>query len=317
MRSNPEFAEVLAPVVLFCYNRPSSTLRTLTALSENTLASVSKLFVFCDGPKTGASEEQREKVREVRECVKSKAWCGEITIVESESNKGLATSVIEGVTRVVNEFGKVIVLEDDLVTSKYFLEYMNTALDKYEHVEKVMQISGYQFPISQYPANVAGFLPMATSWGWATWAHAWNKFDADCKGFQALREDKSLRRRFDLDHAYPYSDMLLNQMSKVGNIDSWAIRWWWTIFKSNGLSLFPGASLVQNIGFGADATHTTATQQLNKNWSQNSSIVDYPDKTEVDEVLWYKVRSCIGEMLTKKDKGPAKNWWKRIFRIQD
>lgn len=307
----------LAPVVLFCYNRPLQTLECLMALANNKLAGETTLFVFCDGPKRDASDEARAKISEVRRIVKSKSWCGEVHVIEEENNKGLANSVIEGVTRVVNEFGKVIVLEDDLVTSKCFLEYMNTALDKYAHFEKVMQISGYQFRISEYPANVAGFLPMATSWGWATWAHAWNKFDADCKGFQALQDDKSLRRRFDLDHSYPYSDMLLNQMRKVGNIDSWAIRWWWAVFKSNGLSLFPGASLVQNIGFGADATHTTVTQQLNTNWSQDSSIVNYPEKTDVDEILWRKVRTYIAETLTKKGKGPAKNWWKRIFGIQD
>ena len=155
---------MLAPIVLFCYNRPKHTEQTLIALSNNLLADQSQLFIFCDGPKAYASDEQLSKIEKVRKLVKSKKWCRHVSIFENENNKGLANSVIDGVTKIVVEYGKIIVLEDDLVTSKHFLEYMNKSLQKYEFENNVMQISGYQFPIEEFkPNHESFFLPFTTT----------------------------------------------------------------------------------------------------------------------------------------------------------
>ncbi len=260
----------LAPIVLFCYNRPKHTELTLTALSENTLADQSELFVFCDGPKLDVTAEQLNKIQQVRGFVKSKNWCGKVTVFESLSNKGLANSVIEGVTKIVNEFGRVIVLEDDLVTSKGFLKYMNTALDKYKSENDVYQISGYCYPTDAITKNgTSFFLPITTSWGWGTWDRAWACFDKKVSGYEVLKNDKELATKFNLDNSYPLAKMLFEQM-ETKSIDSWVIRWWWSVFNKNGLTLFPDKSLVKNIGFGIEGTHTLGNNPF--------PIVDFDSK---------------------------------------
>mgnify|MGYP000394750947 CR=1 FL=1 len=136
----------LAPIVLFVYNRPQHTLKTLEALMQNELAEMSELFIFCDGPKADATKQDRQRINKVRDLVKKKNWCKKVTIRESQVNKGLADSIVAGVTEILNTYGKIIVLEDDIVTSKGFLRYMNEALDLYENEPKVMQISGFMLP---------------------------------------------------------------------------------------------------------------------------------------------------------------------------
>ena len=138
---------MLAPIVLFVYNRPWHTEQTLNALMQNELADQSVLYIYADGPKENATEEQLKKIEEVRHVIRTKKWCKEVHIIESEKNKGLADSIINGVTEIVNKYGKVIVLEDDIVTSKGFLKYMNEALELYKEEDKVYHISGYMFPV--------------------------------------------------------------------------------------------------------------------------------------------------------------------------
>ena len=137
----------LAPIILFVYNRPWHTERTLQALKLNHLANQSKLYVYCDGPKADASEETRKKIDEVRALVANGDWCKEVILRERNENRGLAANVIEGITEVINEHGRVIVLEDDLITAPYFLTYCNEGLDLYKDVSNVYSINGYQFPM--------------------------------------------------------------------------------------------------------------------------------------------------------------------------
>ena len=136
-----------APIVLFVYNRPEHTRQTLEALAANTLAQESDLFIYADGPKEDATEEQLERIRKVRAIVRSQQGCKSVTVIESDTNKGLAASIILGVTETVNKYGRIIVLEDDIVTGKYFLEYMNTALKKYENEKQVWEITGFRSPV--------------------------------------------------------------------------------------------------------------------------------------------------------------------------
>lgn len=242
--------KILAPIVLFVYNRPEHTKKTIEALQKNTLASESEVFVFSDGPK---NEAERVRVNEVRSYIRTIDGFERVTLIEREQNLGLAKSVIRGVSQVVHEHGRVIVLEDDLVTSPYFLQFMNDGLDVYEQDDKVISIHGYVYPIeTELPETF--FLRGADCWGWATWKRGWELFESDSEKLLKELKAKRLTKQFDFGGGYPYTNMLRAQT--LGFIDSWAIRWYASAFLHNKLTLYPGQSLVSNIGFDTDATHT-------------------------------------------------------------
>src|SRR6187401_3194461 len=172
----------LAPIVLFVYKRPEHTLLTLDCLSKNDLASASELFIYCDGPKPSATEADLEDIAKVREIVKRKKWCGKTHIIEQKSNMGLSKSVMTAIDSILNQYGKVIAVEDDILTSPGFLQYMNKALDLYERDDRVMHVNAFNFPITPKNPNSTLFVNSITCpWGWATWKRAWDKmvYDAD------------------------------------------------------------------------------------------------------------------------------------------
>ncbi len=240
-----------APIVLFVYNRPEHLRRTVQVLQKNDLACECELFVYSDGPKDDA--HSHAKVAEVRAFIKTVTGFKNITIIEHEQNRGLADSIIEGVADVVNRYGKVIVLEDDLETSPDFLRFMNEALDAYEDKQQVMQISGHMFDVKIEAETDAVFLPFITSWGWATWKRAWDHFDPSMSGYEKIKNNSKLKSQFNLEDAYNYFNMLERQLH--GKINSWAIRWYLSVFLKNGFTLFPIRSLVHNIGFDGSGTH--------------------------------------------------------------
>jgi len=248
----------LAPIAFFAYKRPEHTKQSLESLARNHSAELSELFIFCDGSK---KPEDNEAVDQVRQIVKSQQWCGQVHIIEREQNIGLANSIIHGVTELCNKYGKVIVLEDDLILSPFFLEYMNEALNFYEKDSKVFQISGYMFPVKLTSVSDTLFLPFIASWGWATWERSWEHFDAEMSGYTSLKNNRNLKCKFNLNNSYPYFEMLEQQIK--GNIDSWAIRWYLSVFMLDGLTLYPKNSLVKNIGFDGSGTHCEATLNFN------------------------------------------------------
>jgi hypothetical protein len=301
-----------APIVLFVYNRPDHTVKTLQALSENDLASESLLIIYADGPKATATTEDKIKIGWVRSAARSIKWPGKMEIIESDANKGLAQSVIDGVTATMNRYGRAIILEDDLVTAKGFLEYMNKSLEKFAGEEKVMQVSGYMFPIDMRAASGASFfLPFITSWGWATWKRAWDHFDPAAAAYTRLKTDKRLSYQFDLKGSYPYSSMLIRQMEGTG-IDSWAIRWWWSVFKRNGVVLYPCKSLIQNIGYGKEATHTAADDHILKGSEQyeENNVTSFPDEIIIDEHSFHLVKDFLSQHFgTPK----SVSWFMRLY----
>jgi GT2 family glycosyltransferase len=244
---------MLAPIVLFVYNRPWHTRKTLESLMQNFLSENSEIFIFADGPKENASPEQLEKIKETRKLIREKNWCGKVTIIERDKNMGLANSVIAGVTEIVNKFGKIIVLEDDLILSRNFLKYMNKALNKYENEPRVMQICGYMRPIKLSIKTDCFFLPIINSTGWGTWKRVWDNFDPGNKDTSLLDKNRKLRRKFDFGGSYPFYKMLKSQINK--NIDSWAIRFYLSIFMQGGLILYPRYTLVKHIGFDGSGVH--------------------------------------------------------------
>jgi hypothetical protein len=231
----------LAPIVLFTYNRPWHLMQTVSALLKNSLASESEIFIFSDGPK---DENDVPKVAEVRKYIKTIKGFKRVEIIERDKNWGLANNIIDGITKIVNQYGKVVVLEDDLSTSPYFLKFMNDGLNIYEEEEKVISVHGYVYPIKGLPEIF--FLRGADCWGWATWKRGWDLFEKDGKKLLDELEKRKLTKLFDFNGAYPYTKMLKDQVE--GKVDSWAIRWYASAFIQEKLTLYPGISLVKHIG---------------------------------------------------------------------
>ncbi|NLM68334.1 MAG: glycosyltransferase, partial [Enterococcus sp.] len=237
----------LSPVILFVYNRPGHTQRTLEALRNNYLAEETVLYIYSDGPKHNASKEQKEKINEVRNIIRLKQWCKEVHIVESDRNKGLADSIIAGVTEIINRHGRVIVLEDDIITSRGFLRYMNEALNIYQDEEQVMHVSAYIYPHKYKTENETLFLKILSCWGWGTWARAWKYYNHSLedhlKHFSTIDEI----RKFNIHgHADYYRQLELNYNNSAY---TWAVRWYASWLYAGGITLFPKTSLVENIGF--------------------------------------------------------------------
>ena len=234
----------LSPVALFVFARPDHTRRTLQSLSQNHLADRTKLYVFADGPRETATAETQQGIREVREIIRERNWCGEVEIIESSENKGLADSIIGGVDFVTEKHGRAIILEDDLETSQGFLKYMNDALDAYADDERVMQVSGFNVKNSRW-APETGFLRVSTSWGWATWDRAWRLYDNDATTL--LERLRPQREEFDLDgHSFHFEEL---ERNVAGDLKTWAVRWYASIFLNGGLCLYPRRTLVRNHGF--------------------------------------------------------------------
>ena len=280
----------LAPIILFVYNRPWHTQQTIEALQKNKLAKESELFIYSDAPK---NEEAEERVTEVRKYIRSIDGFKKITIIERKKNWGLANSIIDGVTKIVNKYEKIIVLEDDLVTSPYFLKFMNEALEFYKNEKKVWHISGYTPPLKGI--NQHFFIKPTSCWGWATWANKWIHFKKDTEFF-LNKFDKQKIKDFNLNNTYNYhSHILFNHENKI---NTWAIFWYATSYFNNGLSLHPQKSFVQNIGFDSSGTHC-----------ENSSTFDieltmtFENKFPLD-ISINKKTSIIVENFYKKPKVP-------------
>jgi len=249
---------MLAPVVLFAYNRPEHAERTITALLRNGEASQSDVFIYSDGPKTG----DEEAVAKVRGYLKTVQGFNSVTVIERDENRGLADSIVAGVTEVVESYGRVIVLEDDIVTSPFFLRYMNDALRIYEHDERVMHVSGF-LPRSGFSWLLPPtfFLRFMSCWGWATWRRAWAKFNPDAKALYDELLKRGAIHDYNLDGVLSFHGQLEENIQ--GKIRTWATKWFTTIYLEEGLCLYPRESLVQNIGFDGTGVHCGVAGTVN------------------------------------------------------
>lgn len=256
-----------APILLFVYNRPDHTRQTLQALQNNRLAAASTLYIYSDAAK---HQSDRAMVDEVR-AICSEQWAFKsVELILRERNYGLARSIIEGVSEVVSKYGRVIVFEDDLESSPYALDYFNEALEFYEQESRVMHISGYMYPLkeaSSLPDTF--FFRVPSSWGWATWKEAWQHFNAD---IDALTRDfdEEMIYRFSIDGTENYWKQV--KEFEAGKINSWAIRWYLSMFRKDGLALYPRASYVQNIGTDGSGTHSDVEDTYRVELSQRATI---------------------------------------------
>jgi hypothetical protein len=281
-----------APIALFVYKRPEHTRRTIEALKCCPEFVESPVYVFCDGPREPADQPAVQGAR----LAARKALNGHGEFVESVVNRGLARSIIAGVDRVCEEYGRVIVIEDDLVVSPKFLAFMNAVLERYADEERVMQVSGYMYPVPAFrDRGDALFLPVLATWGWATWGRAWRHFDEKATGWQRLKHDSLLRHRFNIEGSVDFYSMLRLQLA--GKIDSWAIRWYWSMFSQNGLVVYPPRSYVENIGLDGSGTHGwRSARRVQEPLRQNDSLPMLPTSPEVKEEEIAQVRLVLSKI---------------------
>jgi hypothetical protein len=273
----------LSPVILIVYNRPEHTKKTIEALKINTLASKSMLYIYSDG------SSYDEKVKEVRKYIHTVEGFREVHIVERKENIGLANNIIEAATEVINKYGKVILVEDDLVSSPYFLKFMNDGLEKYKDNHKVGSVSGFMFPkttmqIPDLYEYEVFFSLRPSSWGWATWKDKWGQIDWRVEDFNRFKRNLVERYRFNKGGG-DLSRMLQAQMQ--GSINSWAIRWSYNFYKRGWVSVYPTVSFIDNQGNDNSGVHSKASNKDkygNKELNMNSNI-KFPDEIFLDREI--------------------------------
>lgn len=267
----------LAPIALFVYNRLDHAQQTVNALQKNVLANESELFIYSDSAK---NENAQEKVNKVREYIKTIDGFKQVTVIERKENWGLANSIIDGVTNIINKYGKIIVLEDDLVTSPFFLKFMNEALNMYEHEKKVWEVGGYVYPIEYKSNEQSYFLPITTSWGWATWKDRWQFFERNPEKLiqNFTKEDI---KKFNCDNSTDlWSQVLSNEK---GDLYTWAIFWYANVFQNNGLVLHPYKSIVTNIGLDGSGENCGKSHKFQNELLNHEISLKKINKQEVSE----------------------------------
>jgi hypothetical protein len=288
----------VAPIAMFVFNRLSHTRQTVEALQRNELAGASDLFAFSDGPRSPADAD---KVRAVREYLRSITGFRKVTVIERERNLGCARSIISGITEIVNKYGQIIVVEDDIVTAPHFLRYMNEALELYRNEQKVACIHGYLYPVEgNLPETF--FIRGADIWGWATWKRAWDLYEPDAGKLLKELKARGLTKIFNFDGSYNFTKMLKAQMD--GLIDTWDVQWYASALLHDKLTLYPGRSLVQNIGFDSSGTHCNTENFCDVEISQGPIKLERIAISENSHA-----RKAIGKFL----ESTGISFWKRII----
>jgi hypothetical protein len=276
----------LAPIALFVYNRPEHTRRTISYLQKNLLADESRLFVFSDAAKT---DEDKLRVDEVRVLIKEITGFKSVKVAERKNNLGLAESIISGVTQLVNEYDKVIVFEDDLLSSPYTVQYFNEALTHYKNEEKVMHIGAYMYNLDKKGLPQTFFFRAATSWGWATWARAWKDFEPDADALIKQFDQKKISQ-FSIEGTMNFWKQL--QGFKAGRNDSWAIRWYASIFLKGGLTLNPAVSLVHNIGNDGSGIHSNKENMYAVQIAQQP-VTQFPVEIKENQLAYQAIKNFL------------------------
>jgi hypothetical protein len=288
-----------APIAVFAYNRPEHIRRLLKSLSANPLVSESPVKIYCDGPKSPSHAESIAATRRaVADCAPAHA-----EVVERETNLGLARSIITGVTELCDSYGRVIVLEDDLLLSPHALGFLNQGLERYGQAERVMHVSAYMYPVrAALPA--AFFYREATCWGWATWARAWEHFEPDAGKLLAEIDASGARARFNINETGYFYQML--QKQRDGEIDSWAIRWYASMFRRQGLALHPGQSFVQNHGFDGTGVHCNVDDRFEVAFARDP-VRDFPTDIRESKV-------AVQAMCAYRQKSPFRAGLRRLAK---
>ena len=276
-----------APIVIFTYNRYEHFVKVIENLKLCDLANQSDLFIYSDGAKT---EIEQDIVQKIRVYVKKIEGFKSVTLVAQNENYGLAKNIIEGVTKIVNEYEKIIVLEDDLIVSNQFLKYMNISLENFKDEKRIWHISGWNYPIDTINLPYLIQIRIMNCWGWATWKDRWNYFEKDPK--KLINEfNKDMIKAFDVDNSGVFWNQII--ANNNGLINTWAIFWYATIFLNNGICINPKISMVKNIGHDGSGTHKSIA---NKTYTTNNEIFNF---NEID----FKIHNvCENELAIQRIK---------------
>jgi len=306
----------LAPVAVFAFNRPDHLSKTLNALKQNDLATSTDIIIYCDGPKT---EMDVDNITAVHKISDNTNGFNSVLVKKKQKNIGLASSIINGVTEIVEEFGKVIVAEDDIVMSCNALKYYNDMLNRYELNQEIFSISGFSFPETRmripkdYDYDVYA-IPRMQCWGWATWKDKWRKADFSMPGYEHFDTSVSLKRSYGYEIGYD-SLNTLNACVK-NNKDVWACRWVYTHFINNALCLCPVKSLVENIGLDGSGQNCGIEKMNNKTLTNTQTEWKCPPFGFVDHEIHKSFMSCFGQDIISQNEKSANtsSWLTSFFR---
>lgn len=310
MNSHKNFEK--APIALFLYNRPLNTedcLRSLMAMDE---FKDSPLYIFIDGPKNKADKKSIEQIEFI---IKNLKLSNLINLRKNIKNKGLANSIFSGVNYVLKRHKTIIVLEDDLIFHSKFLEFMNNCLSMY-YKKEIFQISGFTWKnFSKNDYNKPILIPNISSWGWATWKDKWENFNLNCISKENLKMNAHEKKKFNLNNSYNYYKILKKHYK--GQVNSWAIQWYYFVFKQNGYTIYPYKTLVRNNGFDGKGSHTFSSKKYFGNINDKFNI-SYPDNLlyNIDNFTLFcqNLKLENKEKLTSKIKFKASLYLKKLIR---
>ncbi len=253
---------VLAPIAFFCFNRADKTKLALEALVKNHLAKDSEIYIFCDGPR---NIKDLSHIEEVHKVVESFKGFKKKHVFKREINYGPQFSIIYGINQVFEKHNSIIVIEDDIITSKDFLKFINNSLEFYKDEKNIWCVTGFNYPNSliSYPKNYKEDIFFVkgknASWGWGGWKDRWQKIDFDVKDYEAFKQNPESIKSFNRAGSNMF-DML--RMQKEGRIKAWDIQMCYAMFKNSGYALHPIKPITKNIGFDASGTHTESNQDI-------------------------------------------------------
>ena len=300
----------IAPIILFTYRRLDTLKKCVAALQKNILANDTDLHIFSDA---ASDNDDASAVEKVRDFIKTIQGFKSIHIYLSEKNKGLATSIINGVTKIIKQYDKVIVVEDDLITTPNFLLFMNSSLERYYQNSDVFSVSGYSFNLGNHKNWKADgyFLNRGWSWGWATWKNRWDKIDWQIKDYKEFTANKKYKKEF-AKGGSDLNNMLKKQMT--GKLDSWAIRWFYNQYKLKGLTYYPLLSKVFNNGFDNMATHTkgSSNRYLPQLDTLQKNHFVYPEKIEINALFQNRFSKKMGVLSRVRSK--VQDFFKNLFK---
>lgn len=329
----------LAPIIVFAYDRPDHLSQTLAALAKNDLAPQSVLYIYCDGAREWGGEAPQppegggnyitkrygvmhcskeeydaylQRIVEVRAVAHAQTGFKEVYVVEREKNIGLADNIVGAITEIVNQYGRVIAFEDDIITTRGCLTYLNDALELYKDDEQVMHISAYIYPHKEHlPETLFYYTPFPAG-GWATWQRAWQYYNQDVVDHVYYWKDKW--KEFNVTGQNHLQKQLL--LNYTGQLKTWYVRWYSSMRRLNGLCLYPGTAMSNNIGFdGTGETSKVASKYYVHNPLEYVNVRRIPIECNRTAIRMFR-HEASGYWYSKRYR---EQWWRKIkefFKIK-
>ena len=301
-----------APIVIFSYNRPLHLKQVLDALEHNRLANQSDLYIYCDGAKETASEEQKSLVAQNKLVAHTATGFKSVTVIERERNYGLADNIFSATTEIVNKYGRIITLEDDVVTSPGFLQYMNDALEMYKDDERVMHITAFMWRYNGCLPTTFFYTVPECGGGWATWKRAWDYFSYDvAEAYDYWKNDWT---RFNMWGGNYMQKQLEDNYN--GKLKTWFIRWYAVVRRMNGLTLYPNKPLTTNIGFDGSGSNCVDSASNPFAWTKLAESI-HVKRVPIIENRWARIQIyCAqqGHFYSKRNRKRMITYFKELLK---